>query len=124
MHYKNLSGLLGAVLAVAAACTALAADQSPSRVANGKRLFLTDGCFECHGSAGEGGVFNDTAPVLAGILKRESIIEVFATVRKGPNDMPAYTQRVLPDQDLYDIIAYLRSLPGPGDPKDYPALNK
>jgi mono/diheme cytochrome c family protein len=64
------------------------------------------------GGDGEGGTFNGPAPV------------VFASVRKGPNDMPAYTAKVLPDKDLNDIIAYLRSLPGPANPNNYPLLSK
>lgn len=128
MQVKKLSWVLIGALAVGGACVAVAANQNQnqdqSRVANGKRLFLADGCFECHGRVGEGGAFNGPAPALAGIFSRESIIEVFSAVRKGPNDMPAYTQKVLPDKDLYDILAYIRSLPGPADPKNYPLLAK
>jgi mono/diheme cytochrome c family protein len=121
MHRKNLSWLLvAAALAVAGTC--VAADTS--RVANGKRLFLTDGCFECHGRVGEGGACSGPAPALAGIFSRRSSIEIIAAVRKGPNDMPAYTDKVLSNQELGDIIAYLRSLPGPTDPKKYPLLYK
>jgi mono/diheme cytochrome c family protein len=123
MHRKNLSWLLvAAALAVAGTC--VAADTSTSRVANGKRLFLADGCFECHGRVGEGGAFNGPAPALAGIFSRRSSIEIIAAVRKGPNDMPAYTEKVLSNQELGDIIAYIRSLSGPTDPKKYPLLYK
>jgi mono/diheme cytochrome c family protein len=41
----------------------------------------------------------------------------------GLNDMPAYKEQVLSDQELADIHAYLRSLPGPRPVKDIPQLN-
>src|SRR5579862_5797613 len=121
MHSKNLSWLLVAALGIAATCWGAAADSN--RIANGKRLYITDGCFECHGRVGEGGAFNGPAPALAGIFSRRSSLEVISSVRKGPNDMPAYTDKVLSNQELGDIIAYLRSLPGPADPKNYPLLS-
>ena len=122
MHSKNLSWLLVAALGIAGTCLGAAADSN--RIANGKRLYINDGCFECHGRVGEGGAFNGPAPALAGIFSRRSSLEVISSVRKGPNDMPAYTDKVLSNQELGDILAYLRSLPGPADPKNIALLNK
>ena len=126
MHLEKPSWLLVAVLAVAGTCLGAtkSATTDTSRVANGKRIYLADGCFECHGRVGEGGAFNGPAPALAGIFSKRSSLEVISSVRKGPNDMPAYSEKVLSNQELGDIIAYLRSLPGPADPKTYPLLNK
>jgi len=42
----------------------------------------------------------------------------------GLNDMPAYKEQVLSDQDVADIHAYLSSLPGPRPAKDFPLLNQ
>ncbi len=59
--------------------------------ANGKRLYLADGCFECHGRAGQGGRFNYLTPALAQIaLPVESFI---AFLREAPNDMPSFSGR-------------------------------
>lgn len=126
MHFEKPSWLLVAVLAVAGTCVGAtkSATTDTSRVANGKRIYLADGCFECHGRVGEGGAFNGPAPPLAGIFSRRSSLEVISSVRKGPNDMPAYSEKVLSNQDLGDIVAYLRSLPGPANPKNYPLLSK
>jgi mono/diheme cytochrome c family protein len=39
------------------------------------------------------------------------------------NDMPAYSDAVLPDKDIADIFAFVESLTGPRSPKDIPILN-
>ena len=42
-----------------------AQDAPPGDAGNGKRLYLADGCFTCHGRSGQGGAFNGPAPSLA-----------------------------------------------------------
>jgi mono/diheme cytochrome c family protein len=88
---------------------------------NGKRLFIAVGCYECHGRVGQGGRFNYPAPALA--QTPLPLVAFKALVRAGPNDMPAYAPQVLTDQDVADIHAFLRSLPGPSPTKDFPLLN-
>ena len=89
---------------------------------NGKRLYLADGCFECHGRAGQGGRFNYPTPALADIaLPVESFISF---LREAPNEMPSFSADVLSDKDAADIHAFLSSLPGPKSPKDIPLLNQ
>jgi mono/diheme cytochrome c family protein len=89
---------------------------------NGKRIYLADGCFECHGRAGQGGQFNYATPALAQTaLPVESFI---AFLREAPNDMPSFSADVLPDKDAADIHAFLQSLPGPRPAKDIPLLNQ
>jgi len=90
--------------------------------ANGKRVYLADGCFLCHGRSGQGGAMNYPAPALAGIeLPVESFI---AFLRDAPNDMPAYSAGVLSDKEAADIHAFLRTLPGRKSAKDFPLLNQ
>jgi mono/diheme cytochrome c family protein len=99
-----------------------AQDAPTGDVANGKRIYLADGCFECHGRAGQGGAFNYPAPPLAQI---EMPVESFqAFLREAPNDMPTYSTAVLSDSEAADIYAFLRSLPGRKPVKDFPLLNK
>jgi mono/diheme cytochrome c family protein len=89
---------------------------------NGKRVFLADGCFECHGRAGQGGAMNYPTPAIAQL---EMPVESFvAFLRDAPRDMPAYSAGVLSDKDAADIYAYLRSLPGRKPAKDFPLLNQ
>jgi mono/diheme cytochrome c family protein len=71
---------------------ALAQNAGSGDAANGKRVYLADGCFECHGRVGQGGAMNYPAPALAQV---EMPIESFmAFLRNGPNDMPAYSASV------------------------------
>jgi mono/diheme cytochrome c family protein len=100
---------------------ALAQNAGSGDAANGKRVYLADGCFECHGRVGQGGAMNYPAPALAQV---EMPIESFmAYLRNGPNDMPAYSTSVLSDKEATDIYAFLRSLPGRKPVKDFPLLN-
>jgi cytochrome c1 len=45
-------------------------------------------------------------------------------VRKPTGQMPGYTEKILTDQELTDIYAYLKSLPVAKAPKDIPLLNQ
>ncbi|WP_426439959.1 c-type cytochrome [Bradyrhizobium genosp. P] len=119
----------GAVAAIAAtfaaggAVVVSRADDAPPAgdPVNGKRLYLADGCFECHGRAGQGGRFNYQTPALAQIALPVDSFTAF--LREAPNDMPSFSEQVLSDKDAADIHAFLSSLPGPRDAKDIPILN-
>jgi mono/diheme cytochrome c family protein len=117
------AALLTAALAIAGARPVRADDDVPTGdPVNGKRLYLADGCFECHGRAGQGGRFNYATPALAQIaLPVESFI---AFLREAPNDMPSFSSDVLSDKDAADIHAFLLTLPGPKPAKDFPLLNQ
>lgn len=125
MTSMKFSCALGAAFiatALAASVIAVRADDAPSGdPVNGKRVYLADGCFECHGRAGQGGQFNYQTPALAQTaLPVESFV---AFLREAPNDMPSFSAEVLSDKDAADIHAFLRSLPGPRPVKDIPQLN-
>jgi mono/diheme cytochrome c family protein len=110
-----------ATAALAAAGIAVA-QTAAGDAGNGKRVFLADGCFECHGRAGQGGAMNYPTPAIAQL---EMPVESFvAFLRDAPRDMPAYSAGVLSDKDAADIYAYLRSLPGRKPAKDFPLLNQ
>jgi mono/diheme cytochrome c family protein len=100
---------------------AWAQNAPPGDVANGMRVFLADGCFTCHGRAGQGGNYYGTAPILA---KTELPFEGFKTqVRDPVRVMPAYSDAVLSDKEMADIYAFLQTLPGRRPVKDIPILN-
>lgn len=105
--------LLGAL-----AAATLAAQSSTGDAANGKRLFVKDGCYECHGYAGQGGFAG--ARIADIELKAKGLI---AYVRAPAGQMPAYKEKVISDQELTDIWAYLQSLPKAKPAKDIPLLN-
>jgi len=110
-----------AAVALGWAATGWAQDTAPPGDAgNGKRVYLADGCFECHGRVGQGGAFLGPAPGIAGTqLPYEALKQ---QLRDPSNNMPAYAETVLPDKDVADIYAYLQSLPGPREAKDLPAM--
>jgi mono/diheme cytochrome c family protein len=95
--------------------------QEPSgNAAHGRELYLATGCFECHGRNGQGGAFNGPAPTLA---HTELGFEAFKDqLRQPANDMPAYAAVVMSDQDVADLLAFVRALPGPRPPNDIPIL--
>jgi mono/diheme cytochrome c family protein len=102
--------------------TAIQAQDAPKGDAgNGKRIYLADGCFTCHGRSGQGGAYNGPAPILAHTaLPFDGFI---GQVRNPVNDMPAFSTAVLSDQDVADIYSFVESLPGARSAKDIPLLN-
>jgi len=100
--------------------TGVAPAQAPAGNAdNGKRLFLRDGCWQCHGYAGQGG--RDGARIAATALNAPGLIRY---VRRPAGAMPAFTEKVATDQELTDIWSYLKTLPAPKAAKDIPLLNQ
>jgi mono/diheme cytochrome c family protein len=92
----------------------------PGDAGAGKRVYLADGCFECHGRVGQGGAYLGPAPVLAGT---ELPFDAFRQqLREPSNNMPPYAAAVMTDAEVADIYAYLRSLPGRREAKDLPAI--
>ena len=76
---------------------------------NGKRLFMKDGCYQCHGREGQGS--NMSGPRIApDVVTLETVLRY---VRKPSGEMPPYTEKVISDQELTDIFAYLQSRPHP-----------
>jgi len=115
-----------AVMAIAMAALGMSAiaraqDAPQGDAANGKRIFLADGCFTCHGRAGQGGSYNGPAPILAHTALPFDGFK--GQIRNPSNDMPAFSDAILSDKDIADIYAFVESLPGPGSPKDHPILN-
>jgi len=100
---------------------ARAEDAPPGDAVEGKRLFLADGCFTCHGRSGQGGAMNSPTPVLA---KTEMPFEGFrGQLRQPVNEMPAYSSAVMSDQQIADIYAFVQSLPVRRPARDFPLLN-
>jgi mono/diheme cytochrome c family protein len=98
----------------------IAAAQSPAGNAeNGKRLFMKQNCYYCHGTTGQGS--RDGARIAQTALNLQGVMRY---VRKPTGQMPAFTEKVLPDKDLTDIYAYLKSLPAAKPAKDIPLLDQ
>ena len=81
----------------------------------GKTLFIKVGCYQCHNYEGHGGAAG------ARIAPNPPPFRGFVSyVRSPKGDMPPYREKVLSEQDLADIYAYLRSRPRP--PASVPLL--
>jgi mono/diheme cytochrome c family protein len=99
-----------------------AADAPPAGNAqNGKKLFNTVGCYECHGRQGQGAAQTGAVRIGPPLLSFDGFLGL---VRNPINIMPPYSAKAISDQDLADIYAYLKSIPMPPKGKDIPLLNK
>jgi mono/diheme cytochrome c family protein len=121
--FRSLAAAVFAAAAMfGAVCVSARADDAPAGdAAQGKAVFLKEGCFTCHGRVGQGGAYSGPAPILA---QTALPYEGFkAQIRNPVNDMPAYPDAVLSDKDIADIYAFVKSLPGRRSPKEIPILN-
>ncbi len=84
-------------------------DASAGNAEKGKTLFMKDGCYQCHGREGQGSVMS--GPRIAPDPVPFEV--VLRYVRKPSGEMPPYTAKVISDQELADIYAYLQSRPHP-----------
>ena len=99
--------------------SAVAAEQTGGDAANGKRLFMTVGCYECHGTTGAGGGF--AGPRLA--PNPLPFVGVKAKLRTASGRMPVFSEAVLKDSEIADIYAYLQSIPAGKSAHDIALLN-
>ena len=88
---------------------------------NGKKLFMADGCYECHGRQGQGAAQTGAARIGPPQLSFEGFQNY---IRSPKNNMPPYSAKAVPEQDVADIYAFLKSIPMPPKGKDIPLLNK
>jgi len=94
---------------------------SSSSIKNGERLFTKYGCYECHGSQGQGST--QTGGTRIG-PPQISLSAVLSYLRHPTGQMPPYTAKTVSDEEITDIYAFLKSLPQPTASKDIPALNQ
>ena len=85
---------------------------------NGKKLFTSYGCFECHGHQAQGTVV--VGPRLG--PNPISFPSFSKYVRQPTGQMPPFTAKVTSEADLADIYAFLQSLPQPPKADSIPAL--
>jgi mono/diheme cytochrome c family protein len=72
--------------------------------ANGKKIFSAYGCYQCHGYEGQGGAGARLAP------RPIAFTAFLKYVRRPLEQMPPYTSKVVSDQELADIYAFLTSV--------------
>jgi mono/diheme cytochrome c family protein len=99
---------------------AVAFAQDPSGNAqNGYKAYLKYQCYTCHGTVGQG-ADRGAGPKLAPNPFPWAGFEF--QVRTPRQDMPAYRQQHLPDQELADIYAYVRTIKAPPPVSAIPLL--
>jgi ubiquinol-cytochrome c reductase cytochrome c subunit len=101
----------------APAAAAPNAQAAPSgNVENGKKIYSSYGCYQCHGYAAQGGAGARLAP-------RPIAFATFSRyVRRPTGQMPPYTAKVVSDQELADIYAFLVTIPAPPAANTIPIL--
>jgi len=105
-------------LTAAFLCSPVSAQLKPGNVDNGKRLFMFNGCYQCHGTLGQGGAAG--ARLAQTKLTQQGFI---AFVRNPPpSNMPPYRAKIMPDQELVDVYAYVQTFPVPLNPANIPLL--
>ena len=102
------------------------ADPAPSSTAaapagnaeTGRKLFASDGCYQCHGYEAQGSTATgprlDPRPISFAAFSRY--------VRQPIGQMPPYTNKIVSDTDLAHIYAFLRALPEPPAVQSIPLL--
>src|SRR5688572_6336592 len=83
----------------------------PGDIEKGKVLYAKNGCAACHGLEGQG------APTSGGRIGPNPLpLDAFIKYIRSPkNQMPPYTAKVMSDQELTDVRAFLaaRAKPAP-----------
>src|ERR1700690_1174351 len=91
--------------------------QTPSGDAvKGKKIFDQYGCYQCHDHDAKGGAGARLAP------NTLPFVAFSRYVRKPAGQMPPYTGKVVSDQELADIYAFLQTIPAPPAAKSIPIL--
>ncbi len=97
---------------------AFAQDAPKGDAAKGEKLFMADGCWQCHGVGGNGAAL--TGPKLSQTaLPFEAFLH---QLRRPAAEMAPYEAAIVPDSAAADIYAFLKSRPASPDLKDLPLL--
>ena len=86
-------------------------------VREGRALYDSHQCWQCHGYEGQGSV--------AGVRIAPTLYpyEAFARLVRHTNLMPAYSPNVLSEEQLRLIYAFVQSIPEPPPFEDIPELD-
>jgi mono/diheme cytochrome c family protein len=96
------------LVALLTAAVARAVQPSEALADRGRRLYTKYGCYQCHGREGQGAP--STGPRLG--PSPVALANFIRYVRAPTAEMPPYTGRVISDEELADIRAFLAARPG------------
>lgn len=92
-----------------------------ANIKNGQRLFTNYGCYECHGSQGQGSTQTGGSRLGPPQIPLSAFVSY---VREPTGQMPPYTKKTVSNEELADMYAFLQSLPQPPPSKTIPLLNQ
>jgi mono/diheme cytochrome c family protein len=116
----KIIGLSVLALAVSIPAALAQAQQPPAgNAAAGKRLYMADGCYACHGTRGAGSIVYGPKVAQAGI----SFEIIQAQLRDPADRMPPYRRAVISDAQIADIAAFLQTIPAGRTADQIPLLN-
>jgi ubiquinol-cytochrome c reductase cytochrome c subunit len=94
---------------IAEALLAQARSPADSASARGRKLYVSYGCYQCHGYEAQGS--SATGPRLGpGPI---AVAAFSAYVRRPTGQMPPYTSKVLTDAEMSDIYGFVQTRPVP-----------
>ena len=114
-----VSGLVMLDSAVMGQTAATGQAVAEGNAARGKQLFEKKTCYYCHGTAAQGG---RDGPRIA--VTPMSVPAFIRYVRQPGGAMPAFTEKILSDQELRDIYVHLKALPAARAPSEIPLLGQ
>lgn len=98
------------------------ADAAPAGNAqNGKQLYVSYGCYQCHGRVGQGSTQTGGSQIGPPPIPLSWFTRY---VRHPAGQMPPYTPKAVSDRELADIYVFLQTIPVPAEAKDIPLLNQ
>jgi ubiquinol-cytochrome c reductase cytochrome c subunit len=107
-----------AIILAFAAAVSFAGVANAADAARGKQVFDRVGCWQCHGYEGQGA---NTGPKLAPEPMDVEALRSFLR-NSASTTMPPYSAKILSDEEVADIQAYLASVKKPPAAKDIPLL--
>lgn len=105
-------------LLTAVCCFAQAPGALTGNVENGKKLFERNACYQCHGHEGQGGL---SGPRLSQTKFTQTGFTAFVR-NPPPSGMPMFREKVMSNQELADVFAFVKFIPEPKAAKDIPLL--
>jgi ubiquinol-cytochrome c reductase cytochrome c subunit len=104
---------------LAASVGVVAAEAPDAEVEQGRRLFMSNGCYSCHGTVGQGGERSGGPRLAPGPYPFEAFK---AIVRNPPEAMPRFDATYVSDEQLRSIHRYLASIAKGPSARDIPLL--
>ncbi len=98
---------LGAGPAIPSSSQVSTNNLTATEIARGGELFRTN-CSACHNYEGGGGALPNGK--YAPPLMKSTPTQIYEALRTGPQPMPVFSQGVLSDKDVREIIGYLQTL--------------